>query len=169
MALDDYSDLFKAVGCTDAVDARDNTGTTGTGVSIYWLNGNKVADNYADFYDETWDDEANDKNESGTNGPDTSNANNYPATGCDHDGTKVNSRELGSGGSVRVGRPNSSDTGNGPIGSIHNFSAGSRHMYGLSPVFIVVEFSDDAKLSALAIEGATNGESISLSPRLHCQ
>ena len=37
-------------------------------------------------------------------------------------------------------------------------------MYGLSPVFIVVEFSDDAKLSALAIEGATNGESISLSP-----
>ena len=37
-------------------------------------------------------------------------------------------------------------------------------MYGLSPVFIVVEFSDDAKLSALTIEGATNGESISLSP-----
>ena len=54
MALDDYSDQFKAVGCTNAVDARDNTGTTGTGVPIYWLNGNKVADNYADFYDETW-------------------------------------------------------------------------------------------------------------------
>ena len=112
MALDDYSDQFKAVGCTNAVDARDNTGTTGTGVPIYWLNGNKVADNYADFYDETWDDEANDKNESGTNGPDTSDSDNYPATGCDHDGTKVSSRELGSGGkaSFRVGRPNSPRT-----------------------------------------------------------
>ena len=118
MALDDYSDQFKAVGCTNAVDARDNTGTTGTGVAIYWLNGNKVADNYADFYDETWDDEVNDKNESGTNGPDTSDLDNYPFTGCDHDGTKASSsgtsRALGSGGNVRVGRPNSSDSGNGP-------------------------------------------------------
>ena len=37
------------------VDARDNTATTFTnankGVPIYWLKGNKVADNYQDFYD----------------------------------------------------------------------------------------------------------------------
>ena len=65
-----YSAGFRVVGCTAAVDARDNTSTTGTGVPIYWLDGNKVADNYADFYDESWDDEANDKNESGTDGPD---------------------------------------------------------------------------------------------------
>ena len=77
-----YSDGFKVVGCTGAVDARDNTATTYTtsdkGVPIYWLNGAKVADEYEDFYDGSWDEEANDKNESGTNGPDTSNSDNYP-------------------------------------------------------------------------------------------
>ena len=172
-ALTDYSSLFKAVGCTDSQSARNNTSTTFTnsnkGVPIYWVNGNKVADDYEDFYDESWDDEANDKNESGTNGPDTSDVDNYPVTGCDHDGTKaggsgVQSRALGSGGSVRLARPNDSGSDNGPLSSINNISAGSRPMYGLSPVFIVVEFSDDAKLSTLVIEGATNGESISLSP-----
>ena len=59
------------VGCTAAVDARDNTATTYTatdkGVPVYWLNGAKAADEYEDFYDGSWDDEANDKNESGTN------------------------------------------------------------------------------------------------------
>ena len=50
-AIRAYSDDFKAVGCTARVDARDNTATTGTGEPIYWLNGSKVADNYADFYD----------------------------------------------------------------------------------------------------------------------
>ena len=172
-ALTDYSSLFKAVGCTDSQSARNNTSTTFTnsnkGVPIYWVNGNKVADDYEDFYDESWDDEANDKNESGTNGPDTSDVDNYPVTGCDHDGTKaggsgVQSRALGSGGSVRLARPNDSGSDNGPLSSINNISAGSRPMYGLSPVFIVVELSDDAKLSTLVIEGATNGESISLSP-----
>ena len=47
---------FRAVGSTSSVAARDNTCTTGTGVPIHWLNGNKVADNYGDFYDGDWDD-----------------------------------------------------------------------------------------------------------------
>ena len=51
--IQDYSSLFKVVGSTAAVDARDNTGTTYTntdlGVPIYWLGGNKVADHYRDF------------------------------------------------------------------------------------------------------------------------
>ena len=85
-----YSASFRVVGCTAAVDARDNTKTTYTttdkGVPIYWLNGAKAADQYEDFYDGSWDDEANDKNESGTNGLDTSLDNNRPVTGCDHDG-----------------------------------------------------------------------------------
>ena len=50
-----YSAGFKVVGCTGTVDATDNTGTTGTGVPIYWLDGDKVADDYADFYDGSWD------------------------------------------------------------------------------------------------------------------
>ena len=52
---DSCGNQFKVVGSTSAVDAQDNTSTTGTGEAIYWLNGAKVADNYADFYDETWD------------------------------------------------------------------------------------------------------------------
>ena len=49
-----YSDGFTVVGCTTAnVDARDNTATTFTssekGVPIYWLGGNKVADEYRGF------------------------------------------------------------------------------------------------------------------------
>ena len=140
-----YSTGFRAVGCTATVDARDNTSTTGTGVPIYWLNGAKAADNYADFYDGNWDDEVNDKNESGTNGPDTSQINNRPFTGCDHDGTEAYgggaiSQALGTtdrSGLSRVGRPNFPGD-NGPIGS--NFTAATsetRPMYGLSAVFQV--------------------------------
>ena len=51
MEIRAYSSQFRVVGSTAAVDARDNTKTTGTGVPIYWLNGAKVANNYADFYD----------------------------------------------------------------------------------------------------------------------
>ena len=52
---DAMGDQFKVVGSTSAVDARNNTGTDGTGVAIHWLNGDKVADDYADFYDGSWD------------------------------------------------------------------------------------------------------------------
>ena len=63
--IQDYSASFRVVGCTSAVDARDNTATRATDedVPIYWLNGNKVADDYADFYDGSWDNETNPKNE----------------------------------------------------------------------------------------------------------
>ena len=71
-----YSAGFRVVGCTAAVDARDNTGTNtntdGAGVPIYWVDGSRVADDNADFYDGAWADEVNDRNELGTDGPDTS-------------------------------------------------------------------------------------------------
>ena len=57
-AIRPYSAQFRVLGSTSAVDARDNTGTTGTGVPIYWLNGEKVADDYPDFYDGSWDSQA---------------------------------------------------------------------------------------------------------------
>ena len=135
----DYSAGFRAVGCTAAVDARDNTKTTYTttdkGVPIYWLNGAKAADEYEDFYDGSWDDEANDKNESGTNGLDTSLNDNWPLTGCDHDGTE----EFALGSSqVRVGRPNSSGSDHGPLSSDSLLGASlTRPLYGLSAVFEV--------------------------------
>ncbi len=140
-----YGAGFRAVGCTTAVDARDNTSTTyttaDTGVPIYWLNGAKAADDYEDFYDGSWDEEANDKNESGTNGPNTATQAGRPWTGCTHNGTESffsgSSRALGSG-SVRLGRPSSSATGNGPIGSISATPGTQSHpLYGLSEVFQV--------------------------------
>ena len=139
--IQDYSAGFRAVGCTAAVNARNNTGTTGAGVPIYWLNGSQVADDYADFYDGNWDDEANDKNESGNNGPDTSQASNWPFTGCDHDGTEAvfgaSSRALGAS-QVRIGRPNTPGTTDGPLsGDDVTTSSESRPMYGLSQVFEV--------------------------------
>ena len=134
-----YSAGFRVVGCTAAVDARDNTKTTYTttdkGVPIYWLNGAKAADQYEDFYDGSWDDEANDKNESGTNGPDTSQAGNWPLTGCSHDGTEQ--WPLGAS-QVSVGRPNSSGSGHGPLFANAQITSGvSSLLYGLSGVFQV--------------------------------
>ena len=168
-----YKSGFSAVGCTETVDARDNTSTTYTvidrGVPIYWITGNKVAEDYADFYDGTWQDEANPKDESGNNGPDTSVSDNYPITGCDHDGTENvvsgNSLALGSA-PIRVAVPDASNPGTGPLSSSTNLAAptAKRPMYGLSAVFIVAKASTDATLSNLVIEGATSGETITLSP-----
>ena len=54
-----YSSWFRVLGSTEEVAARDNTGTTSsdTDAPIYWMGGDKVADNYADFYDNSWDSE----------------------------------------------------------------------------------------------------------------
>ncbi|MCY4480880.1 MAG: fibronectin type III domain-containing protein [Rhodospirillales bacterium] len=62
-ALRPFKDEFRALISTATVDARDNTGTApagssytaGEGVPIYWLGGAKVADDYADLYDGSWD------------------------------------------------------------------------------------------------------------------
>ena len=87
-----YSAGFRVVGCTDAVDARDNTGTrytsTNRGIPIYWVTGNKVADDYEDFYDSTWDEEDTPKTETGSNRP--GGGTGYPFTGCKNNGTTDN-------------------------------------------------------------------------------
>ena len=154
-----YSAGFRVVGCTADTDARDNTSTTGTGVPIYWLNGGKVADNYADFYDRYWWNEANDKNESGTDGPDTSSGSYYPITGCDHDGTEVfagsNSRALGAS-TVRVGRPNSTaDRYHGPLSNRATNTLGSGPMYGLSAVFKAVAGLTPPTIVTVTFDAAT--------------
>ena len=157
-AIRPYADGFNVVGCTASmpgfpagVNARDNTGTTGTGVPIYWLKGTRVADNYADFYDGSWDDEANIKNESGNNGLNINQSANRPWTGCEHDGTEafVSGASEGLGENdvdfVRVGRPNSSGTGHGPISSSdYESSSDNRPMYGISPVFELIQIPGNA-------------------------
>ena len=180
--IQDYSAGFRVVGCSAAVDARDNTKTTYTmtdkGVPIYWLNGAKAADQYEDFYDGSWDDEANDKNESGTNGPDTSQNNNWPVTGCSHGGTELTtfgaSRALGTP-QVGVGRPNSSGSGHGPLNGNSQITSGfSRPMYGLSAVFqvaaaVVVPNNPPAVATAIPDQSATAGTAFSYAFRIHVQ
>ena len=147
-----YADGFKVVGCTAAVDARDNTATTFTnsnkGVPIYWLKGNKVADNYQDFYDGDWDEEANDKTELGNNGPDTSQAENFPATGCEDDGTEASfggtPQPLG-GSEVRLGNLNDTSSSRNPLsGQGGANSSINRHMYGISQVFELIQLPSNA-------------------------
>ena len=172
----DYSADFRAVGCTADTDARDNTKTTYTttdkGVPIYWLNGAKAADQYEDFYDGSWDDEANDKNESGTNGPDTSVNVNYPWTGCDHDGTEAvtggDSFALGTGlVDARVGRPNSSASNVGPLnGQTNRSDFQNSPLYGLSEVFqvaaaVVVPNNPPTVANAIPDQSATAGTAFS--------
>ena len=150
-----YSSAFKVVGSTADVDARNNTATRYTGdvtaatdddsdlgVAIYWLGGTKVADEYRDFYDEDWDDEAGSKDESG-NDRSTSADEDEPFTGSDHDGTEGfalgESRALGAS-SVRIGQPNKPSliSVTGPINSgISIGKSNTRPFYGLSPVFRV--------------------------------
>ena len=89
-----------------------------------------MADDYEDFYDGDWDDEANDRDESGADGPDTSVAANYPWTGCKHDGTEETSLALGLktlGQDVRVGRPNSDRVRQRPHQRQFNSSTNSEH------------------------------------------
>ena len=55
-----YSSGFRVVASTAAIDALDNTGMNWSGeargLPVYWLKGDRVADDYADFYDGDWDD-----------------------------------------------------------------------------------------------------------------
>ena len=148
-AIQAYSAGFNVVGCTEDTDARDNTSTTFTntdkGVPIYWLNGTKAADDYEDFYDGSWDDEANDKAETGVDRLDTSQFNNLPWTGCEHDGTeafRVFSRALGNSDGNRpvvlLGVPGSNNPQNGPLSSSSAQVPGFQlPVYGLSAVFQV--------------------------------
>ena len=174
--IQDYSADFRAVGCTADTDARDNTKTTYTttdkGVPIYWLNGAKAADQYEDFYDGSWDDEANDKNESGTDAHDTSQNVNWPWTGCDHDGTEavtgVDSFALGTNiVDARVGRPNFSLSGYGPLnGQTNRSNSQDSPLYGLSEVFqvaaaVVVTNNPPTVANAIPDQSATAGTAFS--------
>ena len=112
----------------NSVDARDNTATTGTGVPIYWLNGAQAADNYADFYDGSWDSHAARNVAGNTYSP-------YLIwTGSKADGTK---KDHGSVGTVHVTTGNPS-AGKEIDSGVRAPSNGSLPLYALSPVITVV-------------------------------
>ena len=58
-AISSYASSFKVLGSTRSTSARANTGTAGPGgVPIYWINGDRIADDYDDFYDGSWTNKA---------------------------------------------------------------------------------------------------------------
>ena len=133
-AIQDFSQDFRVLGSTSRVDARDNTGTTGAGVPIYWLGGSKVADNYGDLYDGSWDNETAPRNQHGE-GRALSGSADRPFTGSRNNGTADGSAALGAG-TVRTGRLNS-PFGNPLHGGEKKSHRNIRPFYALSPVFRV--------------------------------
>ena len=154
---DACGNLFKAVASTSAVDARANTDTesSDTAASIWWLGGNKAADNYADFYDGSWDDYGR-RSESGT-----SRAQSPVWTGSNADGTKHTSEHMGAG-SARVGQPQS---GRNPMNSNSYAKAVSWPLYGLSPLFKAAASPCDSEVPpswALTPAGLSDGDTFRL-------
>ena len=142
-AIRDFRSGFRVLGSTAAVDARDNTCTTGTGAPIYWLSGNKAADNNADFYDGSWDTYAG-RNESGGSSTPL-----FIFTGSGDNGTEAPlrfgvSQALGGASGVTMGgrlavvqgRPAS------PFDGANEGSGNSYPLYGLSQVFVVASSND---------------------------
>ncbi len=128
-SLKSFKGQFTALISTSAVDARENTGTTGTGVPVHWLGGEKVADDYADLYDKSWD-SVSGRTESGGS---------YTGlvwTGGNKMGQKSGQRYAGAA-EVRLG-----DLGDAtlPLSSPAVKASGEAYpLYALSPVFTVAE------------------------------
>ena len=121
-----YSSKFRVVGSTEGFGARGHTNTTDPGVPIYYLNGEKIADNYIDFYDGSWD-SVEPRNENGDVLTDVE-----VWTGTQSDGT-CSGNCLGSEFTI-VGRPEF--LGDGLDGRITGASFDER-FYALSPIFMV--------------------------------
>ena len=147
-ALRPFKSQFRALISTPTVDARDNTATTGTGVPIYWVQGAKVADNYADFYDGSWDSQAGKTETGGTLSSST-----FPYTGSDSDGTKTAINMVGSAGTtgVRIGAIGSGTAA--PLtggGFTTNPASARRPLYALSPVLTVASSTDTTRPTVTA-------------------
>ncbi len=138
--LQQFEDEFTALISTAAMDAKDNTGTTGAGVSIYWLNGDKVADDYADLYDGDWDSVAG-KTEDRTD---------YTSlvwTGGNKAGTK-SGRKYAGAARVRLGDLGDAET---PLSSPQDLASVTPFpLYALSPVITLTEPEPENRVPALA-------------------
>ena len=131
-----YASHFKVLGSTATVNARTHTGTTGTGgVPIYWLDGAKVADNYADFYDGSWNDKDGAALEDGTS-LSSGRKDQFICTGTNDDGTTA-SQPLGAATCAGTKINISGTTLSGATGAS---SAASRYLV-LSGVFRVGNFT----------------------------
>ena len=133
-----YADHFRVVGSTAAVDARDHTRTNPNNAGhpdapIYWLNGERVAADNANFWSDTWENwaMADRRFESG----EMSTSNDWPWTGTRTDGAKE-ANPLGAS-NARRGRFSTTDADTGPISYNTVASTQDHAFYGISPLFRV--------------------------------
>ncbi len=146
-----FSSEFRALASTAGIAARDNTRTNHVTASdedapIYWLLGEKVADDYADFYDTRWDSNVPRNEQGGSNfpvyyHPEVNQYENsvkvYVWTGSDPDGSRSIDNYLGNtnqGLSVKYGRPRITpvEITAGNFGNSFQLS-----LYALSPILTV--------------------------------
>ena len=165
-AIRNYRAGFRALASTPSVDGRDNTATTGTGVPIYWLGGDRVADDYGGIYDQQWD-SYDPKDESGTSDTTT-----IVWTGSANDGSEVSTNRWSDDRSVRstaLGSPSHGSNGRWSgygdptqaffmfrylVGVSDAAQSAAHPLYGLSPVFTVLA-STDPTLTALTLSDGT--------------
>ncbi len=147
----------RAVVSVPGVDARVRTDTTVTttdkGVPIYWLRGGKVADDYEDFYDGNWDDEASPTDSTGA----VVSVTTQPWTGSANNGTELfDGTESRAVGRTQVGIAGlgSGTTGHGPLSGGDAAATGMRPLFGLSHVYVVRD--DRFLLSNMAQAGESN-------------
>ena len=110
LAIDPIAEEFKVVGCTASVTARANTDSEAGDLDapIYWLNGVIIADNYADFYDDEWDNQVEASMRDETGAQISSHLEIF--TGCHWSGTRTGGTVFplgtsGSGAMIDTGSP----------------------------------------------------------------
>ena len=177
MHIRSFSSQFRALVSVEfnreSQTAIFNTGTTGTGVPIYWLDGARAANNYGDFYDGDWDSlEA--RNEDGalytyTDGNATEgNPNKLVWTGSlkngihafvdaptDSDRDRIFLRSMGSARAQAGRLDGMGGSDSGPIDGDVNFIADNQFqlpVYALSPVISIIA-PPDTSLSNLVLSG----------------
>ncbi|WP_420432057.1 Calx-beta domain-containing protein [Candidatus Poriferisocius sp.] len=169
-SLGPYGGLLRVVASTADVQARDHIGTyasgghadgsrsaSDSGVSIHWIGGEKVADNYHDFHDGTWD-SVDDRHEDGSERPAESEV--WSGSGSNGLRARVDQTDLPLG----VERPAIAQMSLGRIGSntpVHRigYSSDNRSLMVMSPVFKVAARADiDLALSISG--GDANGHAV---------
>ncbi|MDE0163033.1 MAG: hypothetical protein OXL98_15000, partial [Acidimicrobiaceae bacterium] len=136
-AIGRYADLFRVVGSTAAVDARDHTASAPghADAEVWWLNGQRIARDNAGFWSSTWENwaMADRRDEDGERYPD----NDWPWTGTQTDGTKHASDHLGNSHNAGRGRFSTGSGDTGPIDWNRAASTQDHAFYGISPLFRV--------------------------------
>ena len=166
--LYEFRNRFDALACTRDDDARNNTDTNpnsdGTGEPIYWVRGEKAADNYADFYNGSWDSYAR-VWEDGTLVPGTTALSGRgarqrdrgfperPQPGVAEQRGRARPQYRPTRGSVTRAAFDQPFTGV----NVYDATSQQGHFYGLSPVFEVQSAPTliDAKITSVPRDGTT--------------